>query len=450
MENIISSRHKCWYSDKEVYYSFPNNWEIQVFSHENTRKLEEKEIYNRIQNPIGCQPLSSQLRPGMKVLVICDDISRPTRSDLILPIVLDILGDVGIGLKDVSILIASGSHAPMSKYEKILKFGNNIIQDIRIMDHDYRGANIYVGDTRFGTPVYINKHLMESDFVLGIGGIYPHNPAGFGGGAKLILGVCGDKTIKYFHFKRNGVEIGGSISNEFREDILDASRLVGINFVINSLLSKDRDIISIFAGDVQSAYAAGIEKARKIYGVPNPSDFPFDLVVADAYPFDSSFAFTRKGWWPVRYCHKHCFKLIISAIPNGIGSHPLFPPIPNRFQRVINLYNEYQTSSIKNFIKHSIIEQIQRGSKKAIRRSVKKIKNRIKHAKTEDPEVANTSHPSTALLHSLPDNFSNESLPFSFHFTNSFEDYIDNLRALTDNRSIKVGFYQTSSLTFPK
>ncbi len=432
MKNIINSRRKCWSSDEDVSYEFPGNWDIKVFSHESENNLDQEEVFNRIQNPIGCHPLSLQLKPGMKVTIISDDISRPTRTDLIIPVVLKILNNIGISMKDVSIVIASGTHARMSNKEKVLKFGSSVNRDIKIIDHNYRKGNVYIGRTSFGTPMYINRYLTESDFLIGVGGIYSSSPAGFGGGAKLILGVCGEETIKNFHFKRNGVKKGGSVSNEFRNDLLEAARLAKMNFIINNLISKDRDIIEIFAGDVQDAFISGANRAKDIYGVSSPNKYPFDLVISDVYPFDSSFTFTRKGNWPVSTCDEQCYRLVISAIHGGLGYHGLFPVKVNRLQKLLRSYKKYKELKTKELIKKVIL----------------KTRNKFKPVNLKKADSVNTYRSPVNFIHNLPDN-----PPFiqsGISFTNSLEDFIKIVQDSTKNRDLKVGFYQASSLTFPK
>ncbi len=448
MKNTISCRQNAWYGDNEISYRFPGNWKITVFSPQDKTRLSDDEIYTKIQNPLGCFPLIKQLKPGMKVLIISDDITRPTRTDIIIPILLNILKNAGIQSTNISILIGTGLHSPMGDHEKMLKFGKEIVDNFKIYDHDYRGKNIYAGKTRQGTPVFINRHVMESDFIIGVGGIYPHNPAGFGGGAKLILGVSGEKTIKYFHLRRKGVDAGGAVSNEFRQDLLEASRLAGLNFIINNLVDKNRNIIDIFAGDVDSAYHAGVEKAMDIFGVPSPADQSFDLVVADAYPFDSTFAFTRKGWWPIRQCGRNSYKLIISSIPNGIGNHPLFPTVPVRFPKIIDVYDQYLTSGIIDFIFNYCVKSIYREGRNFVSGGFHKVKNMIRPSVKEAPAARNLSMPAT-LLHGLDNDFSNQPLPYSLRSTNNLEEFTNHLISQTGNRELKVGFYQASSLTFP-
>ena len=47
----------------------------------------------------------------------------------------------------------------------------------------------------------IEVQLVAADWIVGIGGIYPNNTAGFGGGSKLALGVLSRESIKHLHGK---------------------------------------------------------------------------------------------------------------------------------------------------------------------------------------------------------------------------------------------------------
>jgi nickel-dependent lactate racemase len=48
--------------------------------------------------------------------------------------------------------------------------------------------------------VLVNRHVAAADYVIGIGGVYPQNSTGFGGGAKLALGVLGRRSIVNLHY----------------------------------------------------------------------------------------------------------------------------------------------------------------------------------------------------------------------------------------------------------
>ncbi len=67
--------------------------------------------------PIGTLLLEVLAKPGMKVAVIIDDISRPTPTAEMLPPVLNRLRMSGVAKKDICIVIALGSHRPLTPAE---------------------------------------------------------------------------------------------------------------------------------------------------------------------------------------------------------------------------------------------------------------------------------------------------------------------------------------------
>jgi nickel-dependent lactate racemase len=423
LNNYVKSRTKAWYGDELIIYKFPDNWELKVFSPKTQPVLNELQIQQKIMNPIGSEPLSSILKPNMKICIISDDISRPTRTDIIIPLLIKILKSNNITLKNIFIVIASGMHSLMDSNQKLVKFGYNIANNVKIIDHNYKKDLVYLGRTNSGTPIYVNKYVAESDLVIGVGGIYPHNNA-------LILGVSGFKTIKSFHSKGSMIGRGGITASKFSKDLLEAARLAGLNFIINNLISKNRRPIDIFAGDIQEAFLAGVKKAKKVYSLPIPQ-FSFDLVIADTFPFDTNLVFSRKGWWPLLNCNEKSHRLIISAIPEGIGYHTLFH-ILNRPQRLINQVNQvHQLGKIF--------------AKEAVQTFTCKLKSSIWNFIYKTNKTS-FMHP-LVLFHSQN---SDLILPIlKIISTNSLYNYLLRIQKEMGNRQIKVGFYQASSLTFP-
>ncbi|MGD9899356.1 MAG: hypothetical protein AB7T22_09540, partial [Calditrichaceae bacterium] len=137
------------------------------------------------------------------------------------------------------------------------------------------------------------------------------------------------------------------------------------------------------------------------------------------------------------------------SILNGIGNHPLFPTVPVRFPMMADIYNEYLTSGIIDFIFGYSVKSIYRGGRSLASGAFHKAKNIIHRSTKESPAFQNPYPPAT-LLHSLDDAFSNQPLPYSLRSTNNLNEYTDYLIAQTGNRDLTVGFYQTSSLTFPE
>ena len=70
-----------------------------------------------LQSPIGVQPLATRNLSGKRVLLVSDDVSRPTPvKKFILP-VRDALLAAGVATDDIEILFALGVHRPMTDAE---------------------------------------------------------------------------------------------------------------------------------------------------------------------------------------------------------------------------------------------------------------------------------------------------------------------------------------------
>ena len=442
MENVVLSRKKAWHEDKQIEYRFPIEWNLKVLSHLPVNVLDKREIYEKITNPIGCYPLQKYIQTGNKICIICDDISRPTRSDVIIPILLQYLNQIGVPNESISIVISSGTHKKMSQIEKNLKFGPDICKSIKIIDHDLKRNLVFMGKTSLGTPVYVNKTVATSDLVIGIGGILPHGQAGFSGGAKLILGVSGIKTILYFHDRRKGANRGKTTDNELRNDMTEAARLCKMNFIINNLISQDREIVDIYAGDLESAYIEGVKKAKYLYQVQNPNDSDADLIVADTYPFDISFLMSGKGWWPVIARNGKHQRLIIAAIPNGLNEHMLFPFKQPKYLFLLKMLSrKLQTHSVSEFIMFMSKKIYLNGIKKKLypnlnRASVKPIKNVPPAFFHHDLDI----NPNISL--------SNYRFINNLIFYNNLADCFDQIKTRVKKKNIKVLFYKASSLTY--
>ncbi len=449
MKNQLKLKQGAWYGDRYWSLKFPEHWIINVFSHKETKALNENEIIKKINTPIGSDDFVTLLRPGKRVLIICDDLSRPTRTDLILPLLINMLEKQRIERTGISILLATGTHRPMNREEIELKLGKGIAERYRVYSHNFRSKGVFMGRTSRGTPVYVNKQVARHDLILGVGGIYPHSTAGFSGGAKLILGISSIRTILHFHMRREGAPTGGRTDNEFRSDVLEAARLAGMNFIVNSMINQDREITEVVSGDVEKAFIRGVELARTTYGVPKPDAAEFDLVIADTYPFDASYAFTRKGWWPVRNISQDCYKLIISSMHEGKGSHLVYP-IPNdkKINKLRRLYFEWLSFGAGHFFSITVVSRLQSiFSRFRRRRSTFK---RDPDSKTPSKFVESGFPGSDVdILHHATGDPEKSLGKLPNKLFGDPDHYIRYIVEKTGNKPVKVALYQASSLTYP-
>lgn len=273
-----------------------------------------------IRNPIGRPPLKSIVKSNDKIVIIGDDITRPTPQNIIIPIVLDELNSIGVPDKNIFVIIGLGTHRDMTKTEFRIKYGS--VEDrVEITNHDYTDNLVNVGSTSSGIPIEVNKNVYDATFKIGIGNIVPHCYAGWGGGGKIIQpGVCGEKTTGMTHVMGGKVKpytkILGKIDNDVRKEIEAAAELVGLDFIINTVLDKREKIVNVVSGDPIRALRNGVDHARKIYcpKIPNSSD----IIVVSSYPADIDYWQSLK---PLTYA---------SSIVKQGGTVVLLSPCPDR------------------------------------------------------------------------------------------------------------------------
>ena len=227
----------------QLPYGKENQVEIEI-QKENQHFIAEKKsvstpngskeiIQKSIRNPFGRPPIRSMVKSNDKIVIIGDDITRPTPQDIILPIVLDELNSVGVPDKNIHVIVGLGTHRDMSKTEVRLKYGT-VEDKVKITNHDYNDKLVNIGKTSSGIPIEVNKDVYDANIKIGIGNIVPHCYAGWGGGGKIIQpGVCGEKTTGMTHLMGGKVKpytkILGTVENDVRKEIEEAAKLLGSN-----------------------------------------------------------------------------------------------------------------------------------------------------------------------------------------------------------------------------
>ncbi|MFQ5772089.1 MAG: hypothetical protein ACE5HX_16250 [bacterium] len=166
---------------------------------------------------------------------------------------------------------------------------------------------------------------MESDLVIGIGGIYSNHTAGFGGGSQLALGVLGIRSIYRLHYHHDMVRWGSDkIKNNFRRDLDEIASMIRMNTVISLLINADRDIIQMDCGDHRMFFHEAVNFYRKTFTAPLPNDA--DVIISNIYPNDLSLTFARmKGFVPLNCCKFSASRIAIASCSEGLGLHNIFP-----------------------------------------------------------------------------------------------------------------------------
>ena len=165
----------------------------------------------------------------------------------------------------------------------------------------------------------VNKAVADSDFLVGIGGIYPNHTAGFGGGSKLALGVLGFRSIATLHYRHRSVGWGTPNSlGSFRRDLDEIAQLIGLN--TNSVATAERRPRSR-PGPLREPPCLLRGSARlggkEAYRAPAPDDRT-DVVISNAYPADLSLTFARmKAFHLLNAAPLHASKIAIASCSRG-------------------------------------------------------------------------------------------------------------------------------------
>jgi nickel-dependent lactate racemase len=93
-----------------------------------------------LEQPINSPNLKDLIKKGQKILIIVDDYTRTTPTNLILPILIEEILLAGISRKEIKLLIAYGTHRKMSHEEKKKKYGKDIVNKYEILDHNWRNS----------------------------------------------------------------------------------------------------------------------------------------------------------------------------------------------------------------------------------------------------------------------------------------------------------------------
>lgn len=288
------------YNDSRITARVPTRNLAYVLSARDEPGLpdERAAITAALRQPIASAPLRDRVKKSDKVVVLVTDYTRPCPDDRLLPPILAELETV-VPRDNITIIVALGLHPPMDREALIKKYGKSIVEDYRVINHDVSDT-INIGTTTRGTPVDINKKVIDADFRLSTGFIEPHFFAGFSGGRKSIApGVFSVRSAYYNHgykmLEHSGVRAGNLKGNPIHEDMVEQAKMAKLNFIVNVLLNKKREITHVVAGDPFQAHEAGCALEMAVVGVKTPRRVDIAITTNSGAPLDLDLYQTCKG-----------------------------------------------------------------------------------------------------------------------------------------------------------
>lgn len=285
---------KLKYGKEEVQLPLSDKNILQVLNLKEQEVLSnpEEKLKYLLKNPIGSPSLKELIfqKKAQKILIIVNDITRPTPYKIILPPLLNELDEVGVNKEDIKFIIATGIHRDNYKEELSNIFGEDLISTYKFINHNADSPDLhYLGKLKSGNELWVNSLVSETDFIITTGVIVPHYFAGFSGGRKSILpGICGRKTIEDNHAKMThpNARAGNLRGNPVHEEMQEAAEKVGVDFNINVVINENHKIVEIVAGGLFESWQKGVEVGKKIYFYPIKKRAEVVIASAGGYPKD--------------------------------------------------------------------------------------------------------------------------------------------------------------------
>ena len=288
MMEKISIPSRLWYENKEWELTLPDHWQVDNLNPPGFEKagLTSGQIREKIHHPLSGPTLEEMARGKKQVVIVFDDMTRPTPVKDVAPHILESLHEAGLKKDQIRFLWALGAHGAFDMINARKKLGEEITENYAIYNHDPFQNTVRVGRTPTGVELWFNREFMACDLKIGIGCITPHVHVGFGGGAKIVLpGVAGIETINQFHnqlYRDKGCTgLGNFENNIMRAECDAAGDAVELNFKVDCLVNRRGQITNLYAGPFQATHAAGAEEGKEHYGVPHASGY--DLAICNAY-----------------------------------------------------------------------------------------------------------------------------------------------------------------------
>ena len=280
------------------------------------------EVRRALAEPLEGPPLDQLARPGESVVVLLEDHTRPTPTADLLPHVLEALDRAGVRDADITLMITHGTHRLSTEQEVERIVGAEAYRRLRIVQHrcDEPENQVYAGLTSRGTPVWVNRLVVEADRRIGIGYIGPSPYAGYSGGWKLIVpGVAALDTINANHsLVPLGFRRAGSVELPTRLDIEEAAAMVGMDLVLDVVLCQDERVAQAFAGTPEAVFHTGLALARRVYEVQCPGEL--DIAIAAGYPYDLDLYQAVRAVEYSDAAVRHGGSIVlVAACPDGIG-----------------------------------------------------------------------------------------------------------------------------------
>lgn len=307
-----------------------------------TLQKPENIIAQALDQPIGSYPFNQLFKKAGHVLLVVPDDLHDSGGALYLPMLLQRLKNAGVAMHEVTILVAGTWGARRNGVPHLIEAERDERGFPRVVYHDAYDVKAleYAGTTRRGTPVFVNRLLVDAEYVIICGASGYHSFAGYRGGPEMIVPACaGRETIERNYLLACDLAEGslhpccydGVIAgNPMQEDMREAFRLLTPSFLLHTVLNGRRQIVSAVAGEPLQAHAAGCHIVDDLFRVPVPAMADMVIISSGGAPYDRNFIEAHRALHHAcRVTNPGGAIVLVAECAKGLGSPHFFPDLGN-------------------------------------------------------------------------------------------------------------------------
>lgn len=319
------------YGKAELTLDLPGDSIIYKSNYMSTGKPASELLLESITNPVAGNPLDQLVkkRKQGKVVIVVSDITRPIPYADFLPRLVTTLEEAGVNKHEIVILVATGMHRSSTPAEHLRMFGEYVVKNYRIVDHDCNNEDELQeldGCSWSGAKVRLNKEYVQAGFRIVTGLVEPHFMAGFSGGRKAICpGLVALDSVQKFHGYNFLSHPNASSTiledNPCHEENSSIARLCPPDFAVNVVLDNNKQVNAIVSGELFASHRKTVDYVKKAC-CPLVKDAA-DMVITSSggYPLDATFYQCVKGFVNCLPAVKERGEIIsFGSCTEGIGS----------------------------------------------------------------------------------------------------------------------------------
>jgi nickel-dependent lactate racemase len=254
-----------------------------------------------VRAPVSGPSLGDLVPPGATVAIAVCDGTRPQPRRPMLSALLEII-TARTDLDNVVVLVATGTHRVNTEAELEDMFGRELLESVRVVNHDARDVSTLVdlGTMGDNVPVQLNREWVEADVRVTTGFVEPHFFAGFSGGPKLVApGLAGLETTLALHDARRIASPSATWAvlegNPVHDDVRAIARATGVHFACDVVLNRRHEVVAAFAGELFAMHRAATAVAREVAMQQVPHRFDVVVTSNAGFPLDQNLYQAVKG-----------------------------------------------------------------------------------------------------------------------------------------------------------